>query len=181
MGWPYRPILLRTGTDALVWKLYKFMIRVSYLFYFLLESLALLRNLPVPFLEPGNDHPHPSVYTTIIQNPKKFSDKIELKIGQIQFSIQFSIFNFQFLIFFSFKNWFMVTLTLLGENRARTDENRQDIVITSKQRPSMDHLMDCYVVYLKMVISRQPERAWSWNLACVFWTLVQITKCCFVQ
>ena len=55
----------------------------------------------------------------------------------------------------------MVTLALLGENRARTDENRQNIVITSKQRPSIHHLMDCYVVYLKMVISRQPERVWS--------------------
>ena len=55
----------------------------------------------------------------------------------------------------------MVTLTLLGENRARTDENRQDIVITSKQRPSMDHLMDCYVAYLKVAISRQPKRVWS--------------------
>ena len=30
----------------------------------------------------------PSVNTTIIQNPNIFSDKIELKIGQIQFSIE---------------------------------------------------------------------------------------------
>ena len=63
-------------------------------------------------LEVESEQCWPSVYTTIIQNPNNFSDKIELKIGQIQFSIQF-------FLFFSFKKHYSASTNRREPTRYR--------------------------------------------------------------